>query len=166
MKTTVQQPQPRVLAALPCVHGVRPDPGRPHRCRHRLAHPARPTASRLRSAWQLQPRRVPRRRVAAVLSPSTWSRVPSWGWMEPNLKAYGLRSFLVPSTTGYKGKNEPWHIQPAEIPASRSLAHGALEACRSSLFLAAARHRLLRLHSSPNRRLATGPWTCATRCRR
>ena len=46
--------------------------------------------------------------------------VPSWGWMEPNLKAYGLRSFLVPSTTGYKGKNEPWHIQPAEIPASRS----------------------------------------------
>jgi peptidoglycan hydrolase-like protein with peptidoglycan-binding domain len=44
---------------------------------------------------------------------------PSWPWMEKNLKLYGLRSFLYPSTTGYKGKNEPWHIQPAEIPASR-----------------------------------------------
>lgn len=45
---------------------------------------------------------------------------PSWPWMEKNLKAYGLRSFLQPSTTGYGGTNEPWHIQPAEIPAARS----------------------------------------------
>ena len=44
----------------------------------------------------------------------------SWKWMEPQLAKFGLRSFLIPSTTGYKGKNEPWHIQPAEIPASRS----------------------------------------------
>ena len=44
----------------------------------------------------------------------------SWKWMEPQLKAYGLRSFVVPSTTGYKGTNEPWHIQPAEIPAGRA----------------------------------------------
>ena len=44
----------------------------------------------------------------------------SWAWMEPRLAAYGLRSFVIPSTTGYKGKNEPWHVQPAEIPASRS----------------------------------------------
>jgi hypothetical protein len=44
----------------------------------------------------------------------------SWPWMEKNLAAYGLRSFVQPSTTGYKGSNEPWHIQPAEIPAARS----------------------------------------------
>lgn len=37
---------------------------------------------------------------------------PSWTFMETNLPAYGLRSFK------YIG-NEPWHIQPAEIPASR-----------------------------------------------
>ena len=43
----------------------------------------------------------------------------SWQWMEVNLKAYGLRSFKVPSSTGYGGSNEPWHIQPAEIPAGR-----------------------------------------------
>ena len=43
----------------------------------------------------------------------------SWKWMEKNLKAYGLRSFVQPSTTGYNGTNEPWHIQPAEIPAGR-----------------------------------------------
>jgi len=46
--------------------------------------------------------------------------VPSWDWMEPQLHRFGLRSFKIPSTTGYKGKNEPWHIQPAEIPAARS----------------------------------------------
>ena len=40
--------------------------------------------------------------------------------MEPQLAKYGLRSFVVPSTTGYKGKNEPWHIQPSEIPAGRA----------------------------------------------
>jgi len=38
---------------------------------------------------------------------------PSWGWMEQNLKAYGLKSFR-------NVNNEPWHIQPAEIPNSRS----------------------------------------------
>jgi hypothetical protein len=36
----------------------------------------------------------------------------SWEWMQRNLKAYGLRSFKYVN-------NEPWHIQPAEIPASR-----------------------------------------------
>jgi hypothetical protein len=40
-------------------------------------------------------------------------------WMEKNLARYGLRSFIQPSTTGYKGSDEPWHVQPAEIPASR-----------------------------------------------
>lgn len=43
----------------------------------------------------------------------------SFPWMEKNLPRFGLRSFLIPSTTGYKGSNEPWHVQPAEIPASR-----------------------------------------------
>ena len=37
----------------------------------------------------------------------------SWAWMEMHLKAYGLRSFKYIN-------NEPWHIQPAEIPAGRS----------------------------------------------
>ena len=37
----------------------------------------------------------------------------SWPWMEANLKAYGLRSFKLIN-------NEPWHVQPAEIPAARS----------------------------------------------
>jgi hypothetical protein len=45
---------------------------------------------------------------------------PAWPFMEKGLKAYGLRSFIIPSTTGYKGKNEPWHVQPVEIPASRA----------------------------------------------
>lgn len=45
---------------------------------------------------------------------------PAWPWMEKNLARYGLRSFNQPSSTGYKGTNEPWHIQPAEIPASRA----------------------------------------------
>jgi hypothetical protein len=40
-------------------------------------------------------------------------------WMEKNCKAYGLRTFLQPSSSGYLGTNEPWHVQPAEIPASR-----------------------------------------------
>ena len=53
--------------------------------------------------------------VAIDMVPTT-----AWKWMEVNLKAYGLRSFLIPSTTGYTGRNEPWHIQPAEIPAGRS----------------------------------------------
>jgi hypothetical protein len=44
----------------------------------------------------------------------------SFGWMEKNCKAYGLRTFVQPSTTGYKGSNEPWHVQPSEIPASRN----------------------------------------------
>lgn len=43
----------------------------------------------------------------------------SWPWMERNLRTYGLRSFNVPSSSGYGGQNEPWHIQPYEIPASR-----------------------------------------------
>ena len=38
---------------------------------------------------------------------------PSWPWMEDNVKAYGLRTFKYIN-------NEPWHIQPVEIPASRS----------------------------------------------
>jgi len=37
----------------------------------------------------------------------------SWDWMEQNLAAYGLRSFR-------NVNSEPWHIQPSEIPASRS----------------------------------------------
>jgi len=36
----------------------------------------------------------------------------SWPWMEERLASYGLRSFKMIG-------NEPWHIQPAEIPASR-----------------------------------------------
>jgi hypothetical protein len=45
---------------------------------------------------------------------------PSWPWMEKNLARFGLRSFVQPTTTGYKGNSEPWHIQPIEIPASRA----------------------------------------------
>lgn len=41
-------------------------------------------------------------------------------WMEEHLAAYGLRSFNRPSTWGYAGGDEAWHIQPVEIPASRS----------------------------------------------
>lgn len=37
----------------------------------------------------------------------------SWDWMEGNLAKYGLRSFR-------NVNNEPWHIQPSDIPASRS----------------------------------------------
>jgi hypothetical protein len=44
----------------------------------------------------------------------------AWPFMEKHLPLYGLRSFIIPSTTGYKGQNEPWHIQPIEIPASRN----------------------------------------------
>jgi hypothetical protein len=43
----------------------------------------------------------------------------SFAWMEKNLARYGLRSFNQPSTNGYKGSDEPWHVQPYEIPASR-----------------------------------------------
>jgi hypothetical protein len=39
----------------------------------------------------------------------------SWDWMESNCRAYGFRTFR------YVG-NEPWHIQPYEIPASRKYA--------------------------------------------
>lgn len=46
--------------------------------------------------------------VAADMVPST-----SWGWMQSKLPLWGLRSFQFVN-------NEPWHIQPLEIPASRS----------------------------------------------
>lgn len=46
--------------------------------------------------------------VAADMVPST-----SWGWMQSKLALYGLRSFQFVN-------NEPWHIQPVEIPASRN----------------------------------------------
>jgi hypothetical protein len=46
--------------------------------------------------------------VAADMVPST-----SWLWMEANVARFGLRTFR-------NVNNEPWHIQPAEIPASRS----------------------------------------------
>lgn len=39
----------------------------------------------------------------------------SWGWMEDHCGAYGFRTFR-------RIGNEPWHIQPVEIPASRSYA--------------------------------------------
>jgi len=39
----------------------------------------------------------------------------SWNWMETNCAAYGFRTFR-------NVNNEPWHIQPSEIPASRSYA--------------------------------------------
>lgn len=39
----------------------------------------------------------------------------SWDWMEAQLYKYGLRSFR---NVG----NEPWHIQPYEIPTSRNYA--------------------------------------------
>jgi len=44
----------------------------------------------------------------------------SWDWMESNLYKVGLRSFRKPSGWGYGGTNEPWHVQPVEIPAARS----------------------------------------------
>ena len=39
----------------------------------------------------------------------------SWAWMENNVAAFGLRSFRDVN-------DEPWHIQPVEIPKSRSYA--------------------------------------------
>lgn len=39
----------------------------------------------------------------------------SWNWMENNCAAYGFRTFRYVN-------NEPWHIQPYEIPTSRSYA--------------------------------------------
>lgn len=39
----------------------------------------------------------------------------SWDWMEPRLAAFGLRSFRTVN-------NEPWHIQPLEVPTSRKFA--------------------------------------------
>jgi hypothetical protein len=53
--------------------------------------------------------------VAADMVPNV-----SWDWMEANCAAYGLRTFRKPSSWGYKGTSEPWHIQPVEIPASRN----------------------------------------------
>jgi len=38
---------------------------------------------------------------------------PAWPWMESHLRAYGLKSFI-------NINDEPWHIQPYEIPNSRS----------------------------------------------
>jgi hypothetical protein len=37
----------------------------------------------------------------------------AWDWLERNCAAYGLRTFR-------NVNSEPWHIQPADIPASRS----------------------------------------------
>jgi hypothetical protein len=39
----------------------------------------------------------------------------SWAWMDANAHRYGLRHFA-------NVNNEPWHIQPAEIPGSRNFA--------------------------------------------
>jgi hypothetical protein len=39
----------------------------------------------------------------------------SWDWMEAHCGAYGLRTFRAVN-------NEPWHIQPVEIPTSRRFA--------------------------------------------
>jgi hypothetical protein len=38
---------------------------------------------------------------------------PSWNWMEQNCAKYGLRTFR-------NVNDEPWHIQPIDIPAGRS----------------------------------------------
>jgi hypothetical protein len=46
--------------------------------------------------------------VAADMVPS-----PSWDWMEANCARFGLRTFRHVN-------DEPWHCQPAEIPAGRS----------------------------------------------
>ena len=37
---------------------------------------------------------------------------PAWTWMEANCARFGLRTFRHVN-------NEPWHVQPVEIPASR-----------------------------------------------
>ena len=39
----------------------------------------------------------------------------SWDWMQMNCGAYGLRTFR-------NVNNEPWHVQPSEIPTSRRYA--------------------------------------------
>jgi len=44
----------------------------------------------------------------------------SWPWMEKHLAAYGLRSFRIPSSWGYSGRREDWHVQAIEAPASRN----------------------------------------------
>lgn len=46
--------------------------------------------------------------VAADMVPNV-----SWPWMEANVARFGLRTFKHVN-------NEPWHIQPAEIPANRN----------------------------------------------
>ena len=39
----------------------------------------------------------------------------SWGWMHDHCGAYGLRHFKHVN-------NEPWHVQPSEIPTGRKFA--------------------------------------------
>lgn len=39
----------------------------------------------------------------------------SWDWMEKNIKTYGMITFRYVN-------NEPWHIQPYEVPKSRKFA--------------------------------------------
>ena len=39
----------------------------------------------------------------------------SWNWMQANCAAYGFRTFRTVN-------NEPWHIQPSEIPTGRNFA--------------------------------------------
>lgn len=46
--------------------------------------------------------------VAADMVPAS-----SWPWMQGQVARFGLRTFA-------NVNNEPWHIQPAEIPASRN----------------------------------------------
>jgi hypothetical protein len=40
---------------------------------------------------------------------------PSWDWLEAHCGSYGFRTFR-------NVNNEPWHIQPTEIPAARKYA--------------------------------------------
>ena len=67
----------------------------------------------------------------------------SWTWMEQQPE--GVRAALVPRSLDHRIQGFQRAVaHPAlEIPASRNAAHGAVEACRRSLFLQAARHRLL-----------------------
>lgn len=50
----------------------------------------------------------PKNAVAIDMVPSS-----SWPWMEANASKHGFRTFKYVN-------NEPWHIQPSEIPASRN----------------------------------------------
>lgn len=51
------------------------------------------------------------RKWAVALDMVGWQN----GWMEKNLAAYGLKSFA----NGVGAGQEPWHIQPVELPNSR-----------------------------------------------